>query len=154
MDQDQQLPCDACGGTFAFSAKEREFYAEKGFNPPKRCAGARKARKVSGQAERYDNGCPFTGSSTLAGGRQGSFRPRTGQVPRLALPGTGEYRSGEIVKVLPERGFGFLRGDDQQDYFFDAAAVGSLGNVRPGLRVTFEVVNAPRGPRAQNVAVE
>ncbi|MDB5099580.1 MAG: Cold-shock protein [Cyanobacteria bacterium RYN_339] len=153
--QDQKLPCDACGGTFAFSTSEREFYQEKGFNPPKRCAGARNARKTSGQQERYPNGCPFNGGTAgQAGGRPGGARPRPGSQPRPTLTGTGEYRNGEIVKYMQERGFGFLRGDDQQDYFFDATAADGLGSVRPGVRVTFEVVDSPRGPRAQNVTAE
>jgi cold shock CspA family protein len=155
-DQDQSLPCDACGGTFTFTAKERQFYADKGFNPPRRCAGARKARKASGQSERYENGCPFgTSQGSGSGPRRpmGDARPMRSARPQL--PGTGVFRSGEIVKVMGDRGFGFLRGDDEQDYFFDEAAVGGgFARIYPGLRVTFEVVQAPRGPRAQNVSVE
>lgn len=58
MDGDQIFPCDACGGSFVFSGREAAFFAEKGFSPPRRCTGARKARKASGAAERYDS-CPF-----------------------------------------------------------------------------------------------
>lgn len=154
--QDQLLPCDACGGSFTFSAQERQFYLEKGFSNPKRCAGARKARKANpGNVEHYQNGCPFGQNAGSSGGGLAP-RPRpASRAPRTPLPGSGVYRNGEILKVMPDRGFGFLRGDDHQDYFFDEASVaGGLHSVRPGARVSFEVVHAPRGPRAQNVSVE
>lgn len=153
--QDQLLPCDACGGSFVFSAAERQFYLEKGFSNPKRCAGARKARKANpGSVEHYENGCPFGQGNGSGSGFAPRPRPAA-RMPRAPLPGSGVFRNGEVLKVMPERGFGFLRGDDHQDYFFDEAAVhGGLAAVRPGARVSFEVVNAPRGPRAQNVSVE
>ena len=44
--QDKALTCKECGTTFAFSATEQAFYAEKGFqNEPARCPECRSARK-------------------------------------------------------------------------------------------------------------
>ncbi len=46
MYQDKTLTCRDCGAEFVFSAREQEFYAEKGFqNEPSRCPECRAARK-------------------------------------------------------------------------------------------------------------
>lgn len=43
---DKTLNCKDCGKDFVFSAREQEFYAEKGFEQePGRCPECRKARK-------------------------------------------------------------------------------------------------------------
>lgn len=34
-----------CGRDFIFTSKEREFFGEKGFTPPKRCRDCRRAKK-------------------------------------------------------------------------------------------------------------
>jgi Probable zinc-ribbon domain len=43
--QDKELTCADCGGKFLFSAKDQEFFAEKGFQEPKRCRDCRQAKK-------------------------------------------------------------------------------------------------------------
>ena len=43
---DKTLTCQDCGVEFAFSAGDQEFYAQKGFNEPKRCPDCRRARKA------------------------------------------------------------------------------------------------------------
>lgn len=46
MYQDETLRCRDCGEDFVFTAREQEFYAEKGFsNKPVRCKTCRNARK-------------------------------------------------------------------------------------------------------------
>ena len=46
MFQDKTIACKDCGNEFAFTAREQEFYAEKGFNnEPQRCKNCRDARK-------------------------------------------------------------------------------------------------------------
>ena len=48
MYEDKVLVCRDCGQEFVFSAREQEFYAEKGFqNEPGRCPSCRQARKQS-----------------------------------------------------------------------------------------------------------
>ena len=43
---DQIIACVDCGTEFPFTAKEQEFYAQKGFtSTPKRCKPCRNARK-------------------------------------------------------------------------------------------------------------
>ncbi|KLU60015.1 hypothetical protein CEB3_c34460 [Peptococcaceae bacterium CEB3] len=56
MFEDKVLVCRDCGQEFVFSAREQEFYAEKGFqNEPGRCPSCRQARKQS-QAGRSSGG--------------------------------------------------------------------------------------------------
>ena len=46
---DQIIACVDCGTEFPFTAKEQEFYAQKGFtSTPKRCKPCRNARKDQG----------------------------------------------------------------------------------------------------------
>lgn len=46
MFQDKTIVCKDCGQEFSFTAREQEFYAEKGFNnEPQRCKACRDARK-------------------------------------------------------------------------------------------------------------
>lgn len=40
--RDQLIICVQCNTEFEFSAKEQQFYENKGFNPPKRCPQCRK----------------------------------------------------------------------------------------------------------------
>ena len=45
--QDKTMKCCDCGAEFIFSARDQEFYAEKGFqNEPKRCKPCRDAKKA------------------------------------------------------------------------------------------------------------
>ena len=49
MFEDKTLKCRDCGVDFDFTAREQEFYAEKGFqNEPGRCPTCRSARKQNG----------------------------------------------------------------------------------------------------------
>lgn len=43
--KDRALSCSECGATFIFTAGEQEFYAAKGFTPPKRCPGCRERKR-------------------------------------------------------------------------------------------------------------
>lgn len=161
--QDKNLPCDTCGGTFPFTAQEAAFYAEKGFSPPKRCEGARRARKQSGISERYSQ-CPFgpdgRGGPRGAGGG-GEFRGRSGpsrgngapRGPRPRPTGLGVFASGEVSQVSRDRGFGFIAADDGRSFFFDAQELMGLDfdSLTRGLRVEFEEAESPRGPRARDV---
>ncbi|MEB3328467.1 MAG: zinc-ribbon domain containing protein [Candidatus Sericytochromatia bacterium] len=151
--QDQLLPCEACGGTFAFTAQEAAFYAEKGFSPPKRCAGARRAKK-QGLLERYSS-CPF-GPDGKGQGPRGSSRPPRASgwgSPRPEVQGTGVMHEGVVASLNADRGFGFIEGHDGRSYFFDAREVAGDGfsDLRCGSPVRFEEAHSPRGPRARSV---
>lgn len=46
---DQTLTCRDCGKSFVFSARDQEFFAQKGFtNPPTRCKDCRLKKKEAG----------------------------------------------------------------------------------------------------------
>lgn len=62
--------------------------------------------------------------------------------------------TGTVKKVVSERGFGFITGENGDEYFFHRTAVdGSLDFDRLGAdqKVEFDVESSPRGPRAVNV---
>ena len=43
--QHKELTCADCQNKFIWSAKDQEFFAEKGFSEPKRCKDCRQAKK-------------------------------------------------------------------------------------------------------------
>jgi CspA family cold shock protein len=64
--------------------------------------------------------------------------------------------TGKITRVFPDRGFGFIAADDGHDYFVHYSALLDkmrFEDVRPGMVVTFGLVEGPRGPRAANVRI-
>ena len=59
---------------------------------------------------------------------------------------------GEIVRLEPARGFGFLRDDTDGDWFFvDAGVRGGLAALWLGARVGFAQEWTPQGPRATDI---
>ena len=62
--------------------------------------------------------------------------------------------SGTITRVVRDKGFGFIADDNQQqEYFFHSSACRGtrFEELREGQRVTFEVGQSAKGPRAENV---
>ena len=47
--------------------------------------------------------------------------------------------------------FGFIQGDDGSDYFVHESGLGEGVKIDEGNRVTFDVVEGDRGPKAENV---
>lgn len=83
MYQDKTLTCKDCGAEFVFTAREQEFYAERGFqNEPSRCKECRDARKqnngggnnMGGTRELHDVVCDECGATT-----QVPFKPTAGR---------------------------------------------------------------------------
>ena len=61
---------------------------------------------------------------------------------------------GTIKKLVSDRGFGFIASEDGKDYFFHRSGLdGSLNfdSLSGGERVTFEIENSQKGPRAYRV---
>ena len=58
------------------------------------------------------------------------------------------------IRRLTDRGFGFIAAPDGVEYFFhQSACVGTpFDSLREGDRVTFEVGQGPKGPRAEHVS--
>lgn len=64
--------------------------------------------------------------------------------------------SGTIKRLVRDRGFGFIRDDGGQEWFFHRSAVrsGNFDQLDEGQRVSFEEEPSPKGPRAGNVQAE
>jgi CxxC-x17-CxxC domain-containing protein len=79
--EDKMLTCKDCGGQFLFSAREQQFFAEKGFtNEPLRCRDCRQMRRShsgdhsaprSSARPSYEAVCASCGVQTTV-----PFRPR------------------------------------------------------------------------------
>ena len=62
--------------------------------------------------------------------------------------------SGTVKKVVADRGFGFITGEDGKDYFFHRDGLASsldFDRLGGGERVQFDVEQSPKGARAKNV---
>lgn len=57
------------------------------------------------------------------------------------------------IKRLTDRGFGFIDTGDGKDIFFHMSSVveTSYDDLREGQKVSFDVGEGPKGPRAENV---
>lgn len=59
---------------------------------------------------------------------------------------------GTVKRLVEDKGFGFIRAADGTEYFFHRTSVeGSFESLREGSRVTFDVGQSPKGPRAEHV---
>ena len=73
---DKTTTCRDCGKQFTFTAGEQEFYAQRGFSEPQRCAECRQARKAgreSGSHSSSDYGGSRGGYSDSGYGRSGGY---------------------------------------------------------------------------------
>ncbi|MBA3779568.1 MAG: cold shock domain-containing protein [Chloroflexi bacterium] len=62
--------------------------------------------------------------------------------------------TGTIKKVVSDRGFGFIRADDEKEYFFHRNSLDSsldFDRLVGGETVEFEIEQSPKGPRAARV---
>jgi CspA family cold shock protein len=74
----------------------------------------------------------------------GAVRPEETRMP-----------SGTIKRLVRDRGFGFIRDDGGQEWFFHRSSVqGSFDQLNEGQRVSFEEEPSAKGPRAGNVRGE
>ena len=64
--------------------------------------------------------------------------------------------TGTISKVISDKGFGFIQGEDGQEYFIHRTAVrdGSVfEQLREGQPIVFDAGRGDKGLRAENVRV-
>lgn len=64
--------------------------------------------------------------------------------------------TGTVQRFMDEKGFGFIKPDEgEKDVFVHHTALGGAGfkSLAPGQRVEFDLVQDPKGPRAENVEV-
>lgn len=61
--------------------------------------------------------------------------------------------NGLIKRLVHDRGFGFIRDDGGQEWFFHRSAVtsGSFEALDEGQRVSFDEEPSAKGPRAGNI---
>ena len=91
--------------------------------------------------------------------RYGTARPRArgrGRSRRAAAARTapsGPKVKGKIKKLVRDRGFGFVRGDDGKEVFFHRSGLGAqdYDSLSEGDVVEYVVQEGPRGARAENV---
>jgi CspA family cold shock protein len=63
--------------------------------------------------------------------------------------------TGTIKRIQRDKGFGFIRDTNGQEYFFHRSSVeGSFDDLSEGQRVSFEEEQSPKGPRAGSVRAE
>lgn len=62
--------------------------------------------------------------------------------------------TGKIVRLVRDKGFGFLRGSDGKEYFFHRSAIQNAewDSVQEGAPISqFIDADGPKGPRAESV---
>jgi CspA family cold shock protein len=77
--------------------------------------------------------------------------------PILGVRAPEETRmaGGTIKRLVRDRGFGFIRDDGGQEWFFHRSSVqGNFDQLNEGQRVSFEEEPSAKGPRAGNVRGE
>ena len=71
MSMDRTLTCSDCRTEFTFTASEQDFYAEKGFSEPRRCASCRAAKKAARDGGSSYGGSSYSGGSSYGGSSYG-----------------------------------------------------------------------------------
>src|SRR3984885_8063930 len=87
------------------------------------------------------------------------FRTRLGHLERnliispwASAPKEIRMPSGTIKRLVRDRGFGFIRDDGGQEWFFHRSSVqGSFDQLNEGQRGSFDEEPSAKGPRAGNV---
>jgi CspA family cold shock protein len=66
-----------------------------------------------------------------------------------------DMAGGVIKRLVRDRGFGFIRDDAGQEWFFHRSSVqGNFDELSEGQRVSFDEEPSAKGPRAGNVRSE
>ena len=60
---------------------------------------------------------------------------------------------GTIKMWKEAEGWGFIEGDDGDDYFFNIANIRKGQKILVNVRVKFDVTQGDRGPEAENVSL-
>lgn len=64
--------------------------------------------------------------------------------------------NGTIKRLVRDRGFGFIRDEGGQEWFFHRSSVtaGSFEGLNEGQRVAFDEEPSAKGPRAGNIRAD
>ena len=92
----------------------------------------------------------FRGTNPRRRGGRGGRGRRTQAAPPAP---TGPKCKGKIKKMVRDRGFGFIRGDDGKEVFFHRSGLNAAeyDGLNEGDPVEYVVQEGPRGARAENV---
>jgi len=96
----------------------------------------------------------FRSAGARRPGGGGRGRKRTPAPGGAAAPmPTGPKSRGKIKKMVRDRGFGFIRGDDGKEVFFHRSGLnaGEYDVLNEGDTVEYVVQEGPRGARAEHV---
>ncbi len=101
--------------------------------------------------EEFVNGDRYSAGRGRSG-RSGGRGRRGNSGPTRPTPSGPKVR-GRVKKLVPDRGFGFVRGDDGKEVFFHRSGLGpnDYDALSEGDLVEYVVQEGPRGPRAENV---
>jgi CspA family cold shock protein len=85
--------------------------------------------------------------------RRGRSRGRGRRVGAPAPAPTGPKSRGRIKKMVRDRGFGFIRGDDGKEVFFHRSGMNGsdYDAISEGDIVEYVIQEGPRGARAEHV---
>lgn len=63
--------------------------------------------------------------------------------------------NGTVKHFYPEKGYGFIKGEDGKEYFFHRSACKNVdaATLKDGDEVTFEDAEGAKGPRAEDVYI-
>ena len=61
--------------------------------------------------------------------------------------------SGTVKSWSPSQGWGFIEGDDGEDYYIHASKVRKGQSISHNSRVKFDISQGQRGPEAENVTL-
>ena len=95
----------------------------------------------------------FAAGDRYSSPRRGRGRARGRRAATQRTVPSGPKVKGRVKKLVPERGFGFVRGDDGKEVFFHRSGLGAndYDSLSEGDVVEYVVQEGPRGPRAENV---
>ena len=113
MYNDKNLTCSDCGQEFVFTASEQDFYAQRGFTEPRRCASCRASRKAArgSNGGGYSSGAGSYGGGSSYGGERApremfaatcSSCGKEAQVPFRPTSGKPVYCSDCFRTVKPD----------------------------------------------------
>ena len=73
--------------------------------------------------------------------------------PATACGGNDDVANGTIKRLVKDRGFGFIRDEGGQEWFFHRSSVteGAFEQLNEGQRVSFDEEPSAKGPRAGNI---
>jgi cold shock CspA family protein len=69
------------------------------------------------------------------------------------MPREPDTLTGTIKTILPEKGWGFILGTDNREYFFHRSSTTDFDALRVGRAVRFLPTQGPKGFRAEQLEV-